>query len=69
MADDLRISTNEIKKRMQAGEKFTIIDARNPHTWAESDEMARGAMRVPADALETAIERISPDDSILIYCT
>ena len=33
MPEDLRITVNELKKRMEAGEDLTVLDVRNPHTW------------------------------------
>ena len=35
MDDALRITVEELKKRMDAGEDFTVIDVRNPEAWAE----------------------------------
>jgi hypothetical protein len=37
MADAPRITIDELKRRMEAGEDFTLIDVRNPEAWAESD--------------------------------
>jgi rhodanese-related sulfurtransferase len=34
--DALRITVEELKKRMDAGEDFTVIDVRNPEAWAEN---------------------------------
>jgi rhodanese-related sulfurtransferase len=42
MADAPRMTVNELKRRMDAGEDFTIIDTRNPTEWAESDTDASG---------------------------
>ncbi len=39
MADALRITVDELRRRMEAGEDFTIIDVRNPQAWARSDVM------------------------------
>ena len=32
-----RISVDEVKKRMDAGEDFFFLDTRNPKAWAEAD--------------------------------
>jgi len=37
MADAPRITARELKRRMDAGEDFTVIDVRNPNAWAETD--------------------------------
>ncbi len=39
MADAPRIAVDELNRRMEAGESFTVIDVRNPQAWAESDAM------------------------------
>ena len=69
MADDLRISADELRRRMQAGEEFTIIDVRNPHAWAEATDMAAGAIRVAPDDADQAIGRIPHNKPIVTYCT
>jgi rhodanese-related sulfurtransferase len=61
MPDDLRITVDELRKRMEAGEDFTIIDTRNPQAWAQSNEKLPGAMRVPVDASEQNLSRIPKD--------
>ena len=69
MADDLRISADELRRRMQAGEEFTIVDTRNPQAWAEATDMAAGAIRVPLDNADDAIDRIPRNKPIVTYCT
>ena len=69
MPDDLRISADELRRRMQAGEEFTIIDVRNPHAWAEATDMAAGAIRVALDDADEAIGRIPRNKPIVTYCT
>ena len=69
MPDDLIISADELRRRMQAGEEFTIIDVRNPHAWAEATDMAAGAIRVALDDADEAIGRIPRNKPIVTYCT
>jgi len=38
MPDNLRIAVDELRKRMENGEDFTIIDTRNPQAWSQSDD-------------------------------
>ena len=52
MPDDLRITIDELRRRMEAGEDFAFIDTRNPQAWAQSDVMLPEAIRVLADKLE-----------------
>ena len=69
MADARRITVEELKKRMDAGEDFTIIDVRNPKAWAESDTVIPGAIRVPLDELEENLPRIPKNRPVVAYCT
>src|SRR5438477_2702544 len=59
MAEAPRITVEELKKRMDAGEDFTVIDVRNPNAWAETDTVIPEAIRVPLDKLEENLPRIS----------
>jgi rhodanese-related sulfurtransferase len=69
MPQDVRITVDALRKRMNAGEDFTIIDSRNPQAWAESSEKLPDAIRVPVDALEQNISRIPRDKPAVAYCT
>ena len=69
MGAPLRITVAELKKRMESGEDFTIIDTRNPNAWAESDTMIPEATRVPVDQLEQNLGRIPKTRPIVAYCT
>ncbi len=69
MADDLRITAEELRRRMEAGEEFTILDVRNPHAWADANDMAAGAIRVALDDADEAIDRIPRNRPIVTYCT
>ena len=69
MADALRITVEELKRRMEAGEDFTVIDVRNPQAWAESDSQIPEAIRVPSDELDENLSRIPKDRPVVAYCT
>lgn len=69
MAEAPRITVSEVKKRMNAGEKFVFIDTRNPQAWSESDTMLPGAMRLPADKVEEKLQAIPKDKPVVAYCT
>ena len=69
MADALRITVDELKRRMEAGEDFTLIDVRNPQAWAESDTMLPEAIRVPPDKLEENLSRSPKNRPVVAYCT
>jgi rhodanese-related sulfurtransferase len=69
MADTLRITVDELRRRMEAGEDFTVIDVRNPQAWAQSDVMLPEAIRVPLQKLDDNLGNIPREKPIVIYCT
>ena len=69
MPDNLRITVDELRNRMQAGEDFTIIDTRNPQAWAQSNEKAPKAIRVALDTADEALSTIPRSKPIVAYCT
>ncbi len=69
MPEAPRISAEELKRRIDSGEDFTIIDVRNPAAWAQSDTMMPGAIRTPLDELQQQLKRIPKDRPVVVYCT
>lgn len=69
MPDNLRITVDELRNRMQAGEDFTFIDTRNPQAWAQSREKLPGAIRLPADANDESLAKIPRNKPVVTYCT
>jgi hypothetical protein len=39
MTETPRITVDELRKQMEAGEDFTVIDVRKPERWQQSDTM------------------------------
>jgi adenylyltransferase/sulfurtransferase len=69
MADAPRITAEELKRRMDAGEQFIMIDVRNPKAWAEADTVIPGAIRVTLDKLDEDLSRIPKNKPVVAYCT
>ena len=69
MADTLRITVDELRRRMEAGEDFTVIDVRNPQAWAQSDVMLPEAIRIPLEKLDENLAKIPREKPIVTYCT
>jgi rhodanese-related sulfurtransferase len=69
MAAAPRITVEELKRRMDNGENFTVIDVRNPTAWAEADTVIPGAIRVPFEELEENLPRIPKNRRVVAYCT
>ncbi len=69
MSEAPKITTLDLKQKMDAGEPLTVIDVRNPQAWAESDTMIRDAIRIPLDELDHNLARIPHEGTIVAYCT
>jgi rhodanese-related sulfurtransferase len=67
--DDLRITADELKRRMSAGEEFTSLDARNPQAWAEAADKARAAIHVDLHAGDQTSPKLPKNKPIVAYCT
>ena len=64
-----RVTVDEVKARLDRGEKFTFVDTRNPKAWAEADTKLPGAIRIPADEAEQHLDQIPHDRTVITYCT
>jgi rhodanese-related sulfurtransferase len=64
-----RVTTDEVRERMERGEQFTFVDTRNPQAWGEAETKLPGAVRVPADDLEQHLAEIPHDRVVITYCT
>ena len=69
MPDALRITVEELRKRMEAGEDFTVIDVRNPQAWAQSDSKIPEAIRLPMNEWDKHLHQIPKERPIVTYCT
>lgn len=64
-----RITPDEVKARMDRGEKFVFVDSRNDKAWAESDVKLPGAVRLPLNEAERRAGELPRDRAIITYCT
>ena len=69
MAQGLRISIEEVKNRMDAGESVVFVDSRNPTEWGMTDRKIPGAIRVGVGEVEEKINTIPEGALIVAYCT
>lgn len=65
----IRITVDEVKRRLDRGDRVTFLDTRNPTAWAESDRKLLGAIRIPADAVDRHLDEIPKQGLIAAYCT
>jgi rhodanese-related sulfurtransferase len=66
--ESLRITPQELKSRMSAGEVFMIVDSRNPQAWAQAGDMAHSAVRIAAHS-NRPLPQLLPDRPVVVYCT
>jgi rhodanese-related sulfurtransferase len=64
-----RITTDEVRERMDRGEEFAFVDIRNPQAWAESDKKLPNAIRVSKEELGRHLNEIPRDRAVITYCT
>lgn len=69
MSDTPRISVEELKRRMDAGQHLTIVDTRNPQAWQDAETTLPGAIRVTADDLKKNLKEIPKKNAVIAYCT
>jgi rhodanese-related sulfurtransferase len=69
MPDSLRITVDDVRKRMEAGEEFIFVDTRNPRAWSQSDVKLPKAIRVPLDSLDENLSKIPKERPVVTYCT
>jgi rhodanese-related sulfurtransferase len=62
------ISVDEVKKRIDAGEKLNLVDVREPH---EHEEFSIGGILYPLGHIQAMdIEELEPlkDEEVILYC-
>ena len=70
VAEAAPITIDELRLRLDRGDRVQIIDARSDRTWEQDDRTARGAVRLPPnDAVRTARELgLDRHGSLVVYC-
>ena len=64
-----RITIEEVKHRLDRGEKIFIIDTRSPAAWSSSDIKIKDAVRIHYNELGEHLSEIPEDRMIVSYCT
>lgn len=61
--------SDDVRRRMEAGEAVTIVDARSAEAWRKADSQISGSIRVPPDQ-ETISAHLAPRDrDVVTRCT
>jgi membrane protein DedA with SNARE-associated domain/rhodanese-related sulfurtransferase len=61
-----RITPEELRDRMKAGEDLYIVDLRGPE---ENENSIPGAVRISVDELRSNSKRIPPDREVILFCS
>jgi membrane protein DedA with SNARE-associated domain len=64
-----RISPDELKRRLDAGEAIVVVDLRGPLDLAMEPRRLPGALRFAAEELEARHLEIPRDREVVLYCT
>lgn len=69
MTDSIRISKEEVKRRLEAGEEIVFLDIRNPGPWERAEHKIKGAIRLPLNEIDQRVPSIPKGKPIVTYCT
>ena len=64
-----RITPEELKRKVDAGENVTVVDLRHSIDFEASPETIPGALVFPAEELEKRHKELPRDREIVLYCT
>jgi sulfur-carrier protein adenylyltransferase/sulfurtransferase len=62
------ITPTELKKRLDSGERLTIIDVREPYEWEIGNLEPQGARLIPLGDLPERQEEIDPGETVVLQC-
>jgi rhodanese-related sulfurtransferase len=63
-----RITAEEVKARMDRGEKPFFLDVREETAWERSGTKIAGAVRMAEDDVERRLNELPRDRPIIAYC-
>lgn len=64
-----RISVDELKKKLDAGDNLVIVDLRHSVDFEANPQTIPGAVHLDAKALETDGSKLPLDRDVILYCT
>ena len=64
-----RITVDELKEKLDAGEQITIVDLRHSMDFEAEPEVIPGAVHIEAKELEEKNSRLPRDGEVVLYCT
>ena len=64
-----KLSVEDVKRRLDAGDPLLFVDARSDASWSSSDVQVPGSVRVPPDRVDEFVAAAPPEANIITYCT
>jgi rhodanese-related sulfurtransferase len=64
-----RITKEELKTKIDAGEDLQVLDVRNPTDYGNSDVKIVRAIRIPVSELEFRSNELERAKEVIAYCT
>ena len=64
-----RITTHELKRKLDAKEDLVILDNRDGRAWIGSAVKIKGAIHITLSQLEARMKDLPQDKEIITYCT
>ena len=64
-----RISKEEVKRRVDAGEEIVFLDARSPEAWEGSERQIDRAIRLLPSEVESHLREVPQGKTVVAYCT
>lgn len=65
---DTNIDVHELKRRLDTGEAFQLIDVREDYEWEICNLAEAGARLVPLASLPDAVGELDPDAPLIVHC-
>ena len=64
--NELEISPQEVKKRLERGEKLLLVDVREPHEHAICQ--IQGAVLIPMGSIPANLQKLDVDEEVICFC-
>jgi rhodanese-related sulfurtransferase len=63
---DLEITPQEVKSRLDRGEKLLLVDVREP--WEHAQCRIEGAELIPMGTIPANLQKLDSDEDVVFYC-
>lgn len=63
---DLEITPQEVKSRLDRGEKILLVDVREP--WEHAQCRIEGAELIPMGTIPANLQKLDSDEDVIFYC-